>query len=132
MAARILAVDDEQSIVRLIQVTLSRQGHEVLSAADGREGLQKAEADRPDLIIMDVMMPYIDGFEAIRLLKENETTRDIPIILLTAKRHDADLIHGIQAGAVSYLTKPFAPTELVALVELILAEKTDEANGVSA
>ena len=120
MSWRILAVDDEQSIVRLIEVSLKRQGHTVLTAADGREGVQKAKDERPDLILMDVMMPYVDGFEAIRMLKDNEATRDIPVILLTAKRHDEDMIQGLSSGAVSYLTKPFAPTELVSLVERLL------------
>jgi DNA-binding response OmpR family regulator len=70
------------------------------------------------------MMPYIDGFEAIKILKEKEATRGLPVIMLTAKRHDADLIHGLEAGAVSYLTKPFAPQELITIVERILAEKS--------
>lgn len=126
MSRRILAVDDEQSIVRLIEVSLTRQGHTVLTAADGREGVRKAEEERPDLILMDVMMPHVDGFEAIRLLKENEATRDIPVILLTAKRHDADMIKGLSSGAVSYLTKPFSPTELVSLVERLLGQAEDE------
>ena len=120
--SRILAVDDEPSIVRLIQVSLTREGHDVITASDGREALAKAEAERPDLILMDVMMPYVDGFEAIRLLKEKAETRDIPVILLTAKRHDADMIRGIESGAASYLTKPFSPNALVALVSEILGE----------
>ena len=124
MSRRILAVDDEQAIVRLIEVSMGRQGHTVITASDGREAVAKAEAERPDIILMDVMMPYVDGFEAIRLLKAKESTRDIPVILLTAKRHDADMLQGIESGAVSYLTKPFAPTELVALVEKILGERS--------
>ena len=124
MSRRILAVDDEQAIVRLIEVSMGRQGHTVITASDGREAVAKAEAEHPDIILMDVMMPYVDGFEAIRLLKAKESTRDIPVILLTAKRHDADMLQGIESGAVSYLTKPFAPTELVALVEKILGERS--------
>jgi len=124
VSRRILAVDDEQAIVRLIEVSMGRQGHTVITASDGREAVAKAEAERPDIILMDVMMPYVDGFEAIRLLKAKESTRDIPVILLTAKRHDADMLQGIESGAVSYLTKPFAPTELVALVEKILGERS--------
>jgi len=124
VSRRILAVDDEQAIVRLIEVSMGRQGHTVITASDGREAVAKAEAEQPDIILMDVMMPYVDGFEAIRLLKAKESTRDIPVILLTAKRHDADMLQGIESGAVSYLTKPFAPTELVALVEKILGERS--------
>ena len=123
MAAKILIVDDEQSIVRLVEVTLSKKGYDTITATDGREALAKVDSDHPDLVIMDVMMPHIDGFEAIKILKEKEATRDIPVIMLTAKRHDADLIHGLEAGAVSYLTKPFAPNELVTIVERILAER---------
>jgi DNA-binding response OmpR family regulator len=122
MSRRILAVDDEQSIVRLIEVTLTRKGYEVATACDGREAVRIAEESCPDLILMDVMMPHVDGFEAVRLLKLKDATRDIPIIMLTAKRHDADLIHGLECGAASYLTKPFNPTELVALVERMLGE----------
>jgi DNA-binding response OmpR family regulator len=122
MNRRILAVDDEQSIVRLIEVTLTRKGYEVITATNGREALCVAETERPDLILMDVMMPYMDGFEAMRHLKANEATRGIPVIMLTAKRHDADMIRGMESGAVSYLTKPFSPTELSALVEKILGQ----------
>jgi DNA-binding response OmpR family regulator len=127
--SRILAVDDEPSIVRLIQVSLTREGHDVITASDGREALAKAEAERPDLILMDVMMPYVDGFEAIRLLKEKAETRDIPVILLTAKRHDADMIRGIESGAASYLTKPFSPNALVALVSEILGNGDNQDGG---
>lgn len=124
MSRRILAVDDEQSIVRLIEVTLTRKGYEVITATNGREALCVAETERPDLILMDVMMPYMDGFEAMRHLKANEATRGIPVIMLTAKRHDADLLHGLEAGAASYLTKPFNPMELIVLVERMLEEDT--------
>lgn len=116
MSRRILAVDDEPSIVRLIEVSLTRQGYTVLTASDGRQALAMAESERPDLIVMDIMMPYVDGFEAIRLLKSKPETKDIPVILLTAKRHDADMIRGLESGAASYLTKPFAPAELVSVV----------------
>lgn len=125
MSRRILAVDDEQSIVRLIEVTLTRKGYEVITANDGREAVSKAISSGPALILMDVMMPHVDGFEAVRQLKANESTRDIPVIMLTAKRHDADLIHGLESGAASYLTKPFNPTELVVLVERMLGESVD-------
>jgi two-component system alkaline phosphatase synthesis response regulator PhoP/two-component system response regulator VicR len=122
VSRRVLAVDDEQAIVRLIEVSMSRHGYDVITASDGRQALEKAAAERPDIILMDVMMPYVDGFEAIRLLKASESTRDIPVVLLTAKRHDADMLQAIEAGARSYLTKPFAPTELVALVNKILGD----------
>jgi len=121
--ATILAADDEPSIIRLIQVTLEREGHTVLTAADGREALAVVAQERPDLIVLDVMMPHVDGFEALRQLKENADTAAIPVILLSAKRHDNDLFRGLQFGAVSYLTKPFNPKELIAVVSQILPAK---------
>jgi len=121
--AKILAADDELSIVRLIQVTLKREGHEVLTAEDGRAVLEIATSEHLDLIILDVMMPHIDGFEALRLLKEREETRSIPVIFLSAKRHDLDLLQGLQSGAASYLTKPFNPKELIAVVARILEKR---------
>ena len=100
----------------------------VESLSDGRvEAVAKALSSAPVFIRMNVMMPYVDGFEAIRQLKANDSTRDIPVIMLTAKRHDADLIHGLSSGAASYLTKPFNPTELVVLVERVLEESENGA-----
>src|SRR5205807_6916457 len=91
MAKKILAVDDEQHIVRLVQVNLERQGYEVVTAFDGKEALEKVESEHPDLIVLDVMMPYMDGFEVLQNLKKNQNTREIPVIMLTAKAQDADV-----------------------------------------
>jgi two-component system, OmpR family, alkaline phosphatase synthesis response regulator PhoP len=118
--AKILAVDDEPHIVRLAQIALERAGHTVVTARDGREGLSKVASEHPDLVVMDVMMPYMDGFEALGHLKRDPTTRDIPVIMLTAKAMDSDISTGYRTGADCYLTKPFNPRELVAFVKRIL------------
>ena len=119
MPRKILTVDDEKHIVRLIQVNLERHGYEVVTAYDGREALQKVEEENPDLVILDVMMPYMDGFEVLQNLKRNPSTRDIPVIMLTAKAQDADVFKGWQSGVDCYLTKPFNPMELISFVQRI-------------
>ncbi len=126
MAKKILAVDDERAIVRLVQVNLERQGYEVVTAFDGKEALEKVEAENPDLIVLDVMMPYMDGFEVLQNLKKNQMTRDIPVIMLTAKAQDADVFRGWQSGVDCYLTKPFNPMELTAFVKRIFKSLEDD------
>jgi two-component system alkaline phosphatase synthesis response regulator PhoP len=132
MAKKILAVDDEKHIVRLIQVNLERAGYEVVTAGDGKEALEKVKSENPDMIVLDVMMPYMDGFEVLRTLKADQATRDIPVIMLTAKAQDADVFRGWQSGVDSYLTKPFNPMELLSFVERIfqsVAEGPGEEGG---
>jgi two-component system, OmpR family, alkaline phosphatase synthesis response regulator PhoP len=124
--AKVLAVDDERHIIRLVQINLERAGYEVVTAADGREGLEKVVAERPDLIVMDVMMPHMDGFEALHHLKADPTTRDIPVIMLTAKAMDTDVYEGWRSGADCYLTKPFNPRELVDFIHRILTSRKEE------
>jgi len=116
---KILAVDDEKHIVRLVQVNLERQGYEVVCAHDGKEALQKVDEERPDLVVLDVMMPYMDGFEVLQNMRRNPATRDIPVIMLTAKAQDADVFKGWQSGVDCYLTKPFNPMELLSFVKRI-------------
>ncbi|HEY0075878.1 MAG TPA: response regulator [Abditibacteriaceae bacterium] len=120
MASKILAVDDEKHIVRLVQINLQKEGYEVATASTGKEALEVAGTFGPDLIVMDVMMPEMDGFEALKKLKENPDTREIPIIMLTAKAQDADVFRGWQSGADLYLTKPFNPAELLTFVKRLL------------
>lgn len=129
MAKKILAVDDEKAIVRLVQVNLEREGYEVVTAYDGKEALEKVESEKPDLIVLDVMMPYMDGFEVLQQLKKNPETRDIPVIMLTAKAQDADVFRGWQSGVDCYLTKPFNPMELKAFVKRVFKSLEDEAQG---
>ena len=119
MAKRILVVDDERHIVRLVEVNLQRAGYEVLTAYDGVEALEKIKADKPEMIILDVMMPRMDGFEVLKDLRANPDTKDIPVIMLTAKAQDADIFKGWSSGVDSYLTKPFNPRELLAFVQRI-------------
>jgi two-component system, OmpR family, alkaline phosphatase synthesis response regulator PhoP len=125
---KILAVDDEKHIVRLVQVNLERQGYEVVTANDGREALQKVEEERPDLVVLDVMMPYMDGFEVLQNMRRNPATRDIPVIMLTAKAQDADVFKGWQSGVDCYLTKPFNPMELLSFVKRIF-DSSDGGSG---
>lgn len=129
MPRKILAVDDEKHIVRLVQVNLERQGYEVITAHDGKEALQKVEDERPDLVVLDVMMPYMDGFEVLQSLRRNPSTRDIPVIMLTAKAQDADVFRGWQSGVDCYLTKPFNPMELVSFVKRIFKALEDGEDG---
>ncbi|HEX8551443.1 MAG TPA: response regulator [Abditibacteriaceae bacterium] len=116
---KILAVDDEKHIVRLVQITLEKEGYELITASTGKEALEKVALDKPDLIVMDVMMPEMDGLEALARLKGDPATAKIPVIMLTAKAQDSDVFRGWQSGADLYLTKPFNPQELVTFVKRI-------------
>lgn len=129
MPKKILAVDDEKHIVRLVQVNLERAGYEVVTANDGKEALEKVESEKPDLLVLDVMMPYLDGFEVLQSLRRNPETRDIPVIMLTAKAQDADVFKGWQSGVDCYLTKPFNPMELLAFVKRIFQSGGDDMGG---
>ncbi len=126
MSKKILVVDDERHIVRLVQVNLQKDGYDVSTASNGREAIEQAQENRPDLIVMDVMMPEMDGFEALKHLKEDPKTEDIPVIMLTAKAQDADVFRGWQSGADLYLTKPFNPTELLSFVKRIFDSQASE------
>ena len=119
MAKKILVVDDERHIVRLVQVNLEKAGYTVLTAYDGVEALEQVGKDKPDMIVLDVMMPRLDGFEVLKKLQADVSTRDIPVIMLTAKAQDADIFRGWSSGVSSYLTKPFNPRELLTFVERI-------------
>ncbi len=121
MPRKILTCDDEKHIVRLIQVNLERQGYEVITAFNGAECLELVAADRPDLIVLDVMMPEMTGFEVLEVLKKNPETAEIPVIMLTARAQDADVLRGWQSGVECYLTKPFNPMELIAFVKRIFS-----------
>jgi len=125
MPTKILVCDDERHIVRLIQVNLERQGYQVTTAFDGKEGLEKIRAEKPDLVVLDVMMPYMDGFEVLKTIRREPETESLPVIMLTAKAQDKDVFEGYHYGADMYLTKPFNPMELVAFVKRI-TENTDE------
>jgi len=127
---RILAVDDEKHIVRLVEVNLRKAGYDVDTAYDGREALEKVKKNPPDLIVLDVMMPQLDGFSVLKRLKQDPATKDIPVIMLTAKAQDADVFRGWQSGVDSYLTKPFNPLELITFVERILDSAGEAEEGL--
>jgi two-component system alkaline phosphatase synthesis response regulator PhoP/two-component system response regulator VicR len=116
MARKILACDDEAGILQLIRVNLERAGYEVVTATDGRDALGKIRTERPDLVILDVMMPYTDGFGVLQQIRASAQTRELPVLLLTARSSDADTLRAWQEGADCYLTKPFNPLELLTFV----------------
>lgn len=118
----VLAVDDEPEILSMIDFTLRSEGYRVALARDGREALDQVQAQRPALVIMDVTMPEMDGFEALRRLKEDPATEALPVIMLTARVEEADILAGWLRGADLYLTKPFDPFELLSHVARVLNE----------
>ena len=121
-ARRILAVDDEPHILKLVAFSLRAGGFEVLEASDGASAIEIARAQQPDLILMDVMMPALNGYDACRLLKADADTAHIPVVMLTAKTQAAEQKTGLECGALDYICKPFAPKDLVAQVESFLPE----------
>ncbi len=123
MKWRVLIVDDELAIVRVLRDRLEMEGFEVLAAYDGAQGVEVARRERPDLIIMDVTMPNMDGLTAAQLLRQYPETAHIPIVMLTARGQESDEKAGYQAGAVRYFTKPFSPRQLVREIQSILGEK---------
>jgi len=120
MAQRILVVDDDLESVKLIGLMLQRRGYEITAAASGAQALAKAQTENPDLVILDIMMPDMDGYEVCRRLRANPATASLPIIMFTAKTLVGDKVAGFQAGADDYLTKPVHPAELASRVEAVL------------
>jgi CheY-like chemotaxis protein len=116
----ILVVDDDPVIQKLLSVNFEMEGYEVVTAGDGVAGLEAVGTHRPDLVLLDVMMPRMDGVEVARRLKGDEATRSIPIILLSAKAQSADIESGLAAGADDYVTKPFDPLELLDKVTALI------------
>lgn len=109
---KILVVDDEPDVRRLLEVVLGRQGYEVLSVGSGLEALVTAQRERPSLILLDIMMEGMDGWEVLRVLKMEEGTRGIPVVIVSARVEPKDKIRGLQEGAVDYITKPFSVTDV--------------------
>jgi len=122
--AKILVVDDEIQLIELVQIRLEADGYEVITANDGEEGLEKAKSEKPDLILLDVMMPKMDGYQACSLLKNDEQTKNIPVILFTGKAQEDFEDVGKKAGADAFITKPFDPPELLAKIEELLKKST--------
>ncbi len=115
--AKILVIDDEPRIVQVVRLYLEKDGYQVLTAGDGKRALELAQKEKPDLIILDLMLPEIDGLEVCRQLRRGS---DVPIIMLTARSEDADKLIGLELGADDYVTKPFSPREVVARVKTVL------------
>ena len=112
---KILIVDDEKSIVDILRFNLQKEHYETLCAYDGREGLRQAREENPDLILLDIMLPYMDGFEVCKRLREEG--RSVPIIMITAREEETDKVFGLENGADEYITKPFSVRELMARVK---------------
>ena len=123
---KILVVDDEEDILELLRFNLLREGYNVSCAASGEEALRLAQSEIPDLLVQDLMLPGIDGLEVTKILKNDSRTRDIPIVMLTAKGEEADIVTSLVLGADDYITKPFSPRVLVARVRAVLRRKVKE------
>ena len=121
---KILVVDDEIYIVHILDFSLGMEGYEVLTALDGEQALEKARAEHPDLIVLDIMMPKLDGYETCKILKAEPETKDIPVILLSAKGRNVDQKIGFEVGADDYITKPFSPRKLVERINAILGQSS--------
>ena len=124
---RILVVDDEVYIVHILDFSLGMEGYEVVTALDGEQALERVAQQKPDLIVLDIMMPKLDGYETCKALKSREETRDIPVILLSAKGRNVDQKTGFEVGADDYITKPFSPRKLVERINAILGHANTEA-----
>ncbi len=120
----VLIIEDDEHTTELVRMYLARDGHRVVAAADGSEGLEVAAAARPDLVVLDLMLPGLDGMEVCRRLRE---TTDVPVIMLTARVDEADRLAGLDLGADDYVTKPFSPRELAARVRAVLRRVSREA-----
>ncbi|MBW1690264.1 MAG: response regulator transcription factor [Deltaproteobacteria bacterium] len=120
---KILVVDDEEDILELLKFKLSREGYQVTGAASGEEALSCVRSGTPELIVLDLMLPGIDGIEVTRELKNDPDTKNIPIVMLTAKGEEADIVTGLELGADDYITKPFSPRILIARVKAVLRRK---------
>jgi DNA-binding response OmpR family regulator len=119
----VLVADDDRDILELVAFRLERAGYDVVKANDGEEALNAAGTHNPDLAVLDVMMPKLDGYEVTRRMREREETERIPVILLTARVQEADVQRGFESGADDYLKKPFSPQELRARVQAVLGRR---------
>jgi two-component system phosphate regulon response regulator PhoB len=120
---RILVVDDEEDLLELISFNLKKEGYRVTTAATGEAAIQNAKAQLPDLIVLDLMLPKVDGLNVCKALKADPTTTHIPIVMLTAKSEEADVVSGLELGADDYVTKPFSPRVLVARLRSVLRRR---------
>ena len=115
-------------LVKLVEYKLTHDGFEVITAADGEQALAAAKSALPDLVILDAMMPGLDGFEVLRRLKEDPSTREIVVVMLTARRLEHDIVGGLKIGAADYIVKPFLPDELLARVRRLMPKRGQDEN----
>ncbi|HWP81137.1 MAG TPA: response regulator [Bacteroidota bacterium] len=121
MAQTIVVAEDQHHIRALIEYKLKNSGYQVVAVADGAAALEKVKEVSPDLVLLDVMMPLMTGFEVLAALKQDDKTRDIPVLLVTAQSREEEVVKGLELGAEDYITKPFSPNELAARVKIVLA-----------
>ncbi|MDD5692759.1 MAG: response regulator transcription factor [Candidatus Omnitrophica bacterium] len=126
MREKILIVEDEKDIIKMLDYNLKKEGFKVIDARDGEDALDLAVREFPDLILLDLMLPGIDGLEVCKALKKETKTASIPIIMLTAKGQESDKVVGLELGADDYITKPFSPRELVARIKAVLRRATEK------
>ena len=130
--ATVLVVDDDPVILKLLEVNFEMEGFSVVRAADGAEGLERARELLPDIVILDVMMPRMTGYEVAKALREDEGTAHIPIIFVTARAQSSDVERGMELGVDDYVTKPFDPLDLIARVNVLLARRADATGAADA
>lgn len=126
MPEKILLVEDEKNILKMLEYNFKKEGFRVISALDGEDAIDLAHREYPDLIILDLMLPVVDGLEVCKALKKESKTSSIPIIMLTAKTQEADKVVGLELGADDYVTKPFSPRELIARVKAVLRRSKEK------
>lgn len=123
---KILVVDDEEDILELVRYNLEREGFQVTCAESGENAMERTRHEGPDLIVLDLMLPGIDGLEVARRLKQNQKTAGLPIVMLTAKGEEADIVTGLELGADDYMTKPFSPRVLIARIKAVLRRQSQQ------
>ncbi len=123
---KILIIEDDRDIVGMLEYNLQEEGYETLKALNGEDGIALASKQQPNLIILDIMLPVIDGFEVCRILKNDDVTAHIPIIILSAKSQETDKVVGLELGADDYITKPFSPRELIARTRAVLRRRRQQ------
>jgi two-component system alkaline phosphatase synthesis response regulator PhoP len=130
--ANVLVVDDEEDILQLVEYNLAKEGYRVLTVTTGEDALRAARSQLPDIVVLDLMLPGVDGLEVCRILKSDVSTQHIPIVMLTAKGGEADIVAGLELGAADYVTKPFSPRVLLARIKAVLRRDTEGAESDSA
>ncbi len=130
MAKKILVVDDDQNLLKMVESRLQANGYAVITARDGQEGLEKAKAEMPNLILLDIIMPRMDGREALKKLRENDETKSIPVIMLTVKGEVDDIVQSlVHNGAIDYIVKPYVALDFLAKIKNALRADKEELGG---